>query len=230
MLTMPRVRPTPAERSIRLFSLNAGARVARTRHPPHRIRSFPVGNSDPPSPRISRRTLLKAGVAGGAALLFARWLYTLDRAPATAHAGQRRARAGRAHRRRRNYPRLSRRRAAAAEPEASSARAATLNAVDRRSPGCHRRRARRSASCSALLAFPPTRCLIAGVWSPWPEATPRSDRLRFWSAGATAASCCCARRTPHCISSCFRRGTRIRGHGLRSATRARRRWSRADGG
>jgi diazepam-binding inhibitor (GABA receptor modulating acyl-CoA-binding protein) len=28
------------------------------------------------SPRISRRTLLKAGVAGGAALLLARWLYT----------------------------------------------------------------------------------------------------------------------------------------------------------
>jgi DMSO/TMAO reductase YedYZ molybdopterin-dependent catalytic subunit len=33
------------------------------------------------SPRISRRTLLKAGLAGGAALLLARWLYTSTTAP-----------------------------------------------------------------------------------------------------------------------------------------------------
>ena len=33
------------------------------------------------SPRISRRTLLKAGIAGGAALLLARWLYTSTTTP-----------------------------------------------------------------------------------------------------------------------------------------------------
>jgi hypothetical protein len=26
----------------------------------------------------------------------------------------------------------------------------------------------------ALLAFAPTRCLVAGVWSPWPEASAES--------------------------------------------------------
>ncbi len=33
------------------------------------------------SPRISRRTLLKTGIAGGAALLLARWLYTSTTTP-----------------------------------------------------------------------------------------------------------------------------------------------------
>jgi hypothetical protein len=33
------------------------------------------------SPRISRRTLLRAGIAGGAALLVARWLYTSTTTP-----------------------------------------------------------------------------------------------------------------------------------------------------
>src|SRR5947208_2488631 len=34
-----------------------------------------------PSPLITRRTLLKAGVAGGVALFLARWLYTQSSAP-----------------------------------------------------------------------------------------------------------------------------------------------------
>ena len=39
-------------------------------------------NLDPTTLRISRRTLLKAGIAGAAALLLVRWLYTPTSSPA----------------------------------------------------------------------------------------------------------------------------------------------------
>jgi len=129
-----------------------------------------VGNSDPPSPRISRRTLLKAGVAGGAALLFARWLYTSTAPPpeSTPDSG--------------GFDPAARAVVAAIIPvfldgalpsgaEAASARTATLHDVEQLVAGLPPAMRKELGELFSLLAFPPTRCLIAGVWSPWPDAT-----------------------------------------------------------
>ena len=117
--------------------------------------------------RISRRTLLKAGVAGAAALLFARWLY----APTPGQSAESASALDPA----------ARTIVAAVIPvfldgalpdgsEASSARAATLAGVERAIAGLPPATRKELADLFSLLAFPPTRCLVAGVWSPWPEA------------------------------------------------------------
>jgi hypothetical protein len=120
--------------------------------------------------RISRRTLLKAGVAGAAALLFARWLYTPTAPPArsTESAGA--------------LDPAARTIVAAIipvfldgalpdGPEASRAHAATLAGVERAIVGLPPATRAELADLFSLLAFPPTRSLVAGIWSPWPEAT-----------------------------------------------------------
>ena len=123
---------------------------------------------DPTTLRISRRTLLKAGVAGGAALLLARWLYTPSSLPArpTPEALDPGARAI----------------VAAIIPilldgalpdgtEAQRARADALAAVEKAIAGLPPATRKELADLFSLLGFPPTRCLVAGIWSPWPEAT-----------------------------------------------------------
>jgi hypothetical protein len=118
---------------------------------------------DPIPARISRRTLLKAGVAGAAALLFARWLY-----PPTPGQSAESASA---------LDPAARTIVAAVIPvfldgalpdgsEASSARAATLAGVERAIAGLPPATRKELADLFSLLAFPPTRCLVAGVWSP----------------------------------------------------------------
>ena len=139
-------------------------------HPPHRIRSSLLGNPDTVAPRISRRTLLKAGAAGGAALLFARWAHGATASPA-----------GRAEDAGTLDPAA---RAVVAAiipvfldgalptgPEAVSARASTLAGVERIIAGLPPATRKELADLFSLLVFPPTRGLIAGIWSPWPEAT-----------------------------------------------------------
>jgi hypothetical protein len=127
-------------------------------------------NSDPTPLRISRRTLLKAGIAGGAALLVTRWLYTATAAP-TASADS----AG-------PLDPAARAVVAAIIPvfldgalpdgtEAASARAETLAAVERIIAGLPPATRKELADLFSLLDFAPTRGLIAGIWSPWPEAT-----------------------------------------------------------
>ncbi len=121
--------------------------------------------------RISRRTLLKAGVAGGAALLLARWLYTPTSPPPrpSPNALDPGARAivvaiipvlldG----------------ALPSGPEAPGARADTLTAVEEAIAGLPPSTRKELADLFSLLGFPPTRCLVAGIWSPWPEATRES--------------------------------------------------------
>jgi hypothetical protein len=133
-------------------------------------RPHPLPESDPTPAPISRRTLLKAGAAGAAALLFARWLYTPAAAPAQS------AESASA------LDPAARTIVAAVipvfldgalpeGPEASSARAAALAGVERAIAGLPPATRKELADLFALLAFPPTRCLLAGVWSPWPEAT-----------------------------------------------------------
>jgi len=140
------------------------------RNPPHCIRSSLLGNPDPTPPLISRRTLLKAGVAGGAALLFARWLYAANESPAAraedASALDPRARAVVAA----IIP-VFLDGALPDGPEAASARAATLADVERIVAELPPATRKELAELFSLLVFPPTRGLIAGIWSPWPEAT-----------------------------------------------------------
>ncbi len=119
---------------------------------------------------MSRRALLKAGIAGGAALVVARWLYTSTSPPAR---GAQDA-AG--------FDPAARSVVAAIIPvfldgalpggvEASAAQAQTLDAVGRIIAGLPPATRKELADLFSLLVFPPSRCLIAGVWSNWPDAT-----------------------------------------------------------
>jgi len=122
---------------------------------------------------MTRRTLLKAGIAGGAALFLARWLYTLSSAPAHPDA--------------RSFALDARARAIVsaivpvlldgtlpAAPDAGAARAAVVANVDLAIGGLLPEARKQIDQLFALLAFPPSRCLVAGVWSPWPEASTAS--------------------------------------------------------
>ena len=128
-------------------------------------------NLDPTTLRISRRTLLKAGIAGGAALLLARWLYTPTLPPArpTPNALDPEARTIVAA----IIPVLLDG-ALPSGPEAQSARADILAAVEEAIAGLPPATRKELADLFSLLDFPPTRCLIAGIWSPWPKASRES--------------------------------------------------------
>lgn len=123
--------------------------------------------------RITRRTLLKAGLAGSVTLFLARWLYTQTSVPQL------------------SYSRLIALDARAeaivaaivpvllegALPPASEAdteRADVVVNVDQAIVGLPPEARRQIEQLFALLAFAPSRCLIAGVWSPWPEASTES--------------------------------------------------------
>jgi hypothetical protein len=122
---------------------------------------------------ISRRALLKAGVAGGAALFLARWLYTQSSAPTIPDA---RSVGLDAHARaivsaivpvllEGTLP---------AGPGAGLARAEVVANVDLAVAGLPPDARKQIDQLFALLAFAPSRCLVAGVWSPWPEASSAS--------------------------------------------------------
>jgi hypothetical protein len=125
------------------------------------------------SPRITRRTLLKAGIAGGAALFFARWLYTTTSAPPLPDArfvaldARARSIVGAI------VPVLLEG-ALPAPTEADDARTEVVANVDQAIAGLPPEARKQIDQLFALLAFAPSRCLIAGVWSPWPEASPES--------------------------------------------------------
>jgi hypothetical protein len=117
--------------------------------------------------------LLKAGVAGAAALLFARWLYRPLPPPPTRIEDSN------------ALDPAARNIIAALIPvfldgalpsgaEASSVRAETLAGVDRAVTGLPPAMRQELADLFSLLAFAPTRCLLAGIWSSWPEASPEA--------------------------------------------------------
>jgi len=121
------------------------------------------------SPRISRRTLLKVGVAGGVALVLAKWLYMQTSEPVV------------------KDPKFSALDASArsvvaaivpvmlegALPEGATtqARDQVVAGVDRAVAGLPPAVRAEVDQLFSLLAFAPARCLVAGVWSPWPEAS-----------------------------------------------------------
>ena len=135
------------------------------------MQSSPVPNPDPTTLRISRRTLLKAGIAGAAALLLVRWLYTPTSKPArpTPSALEPGAQTIVAA----IIPVLLDG-ALPSGPEGPSARAETLARVEEAIAGLPPATRNELAELFSLLGFPPTRCLIAGIWSPWPEASRES--------------------------------------------------------
>jgi hypothetical protein len=124
-------------------------------------------------PRITRRTLLKVGIAGGAALLLARWLYTATSVPTPPDS---------------RFTALdasAQSIVAAIVPvlldgalptgrDAAAVRADVVSGVDQAIAGLMPAVRKELDDLFSLLAFAPTRCLIAGLWSPWPEASPES--------------------------------------------------------
>ncbi len=162
-----------ARQKIRLSSLLARARVRGTcglsRAAATPVPLHPVTEPTTPAMRMSRRTLLKTGVAGGAALLAAHWLYTRSTAPGVADT-----------------------RLVTLDPNARAIIAAIVPVlldgalpaghaavrdevvigVDTAIAGLPPEARKELDQLFALLAFAPTRSLVAGVWSPWPEASP----------------------------------------------------------
>ncbi|HEX4522999.1 MAG TPA: hypothetical protein VH704_05720 [Casimicrobiaceae bacterium] len=122
------------------------------------------------SPRISRRTLLKAGIAGGATLLLARWLYTSTTTqpmPAPSGALDARARA--------IVAAIAPVMLAGALPTNDQVLLQELVAgVEKAIAGLPPAMRKEVDQLFSLLSFAPSRALIAGVWSSWHEASPAS--------------------------------------------------------
>ncbi|TMG84816.1 MAG: hypothetical protein E6H74_05990 [Betaproteobacteria bacterium] len=123
-----------------------------------------------PSSRITRRTLLKAGIAGGAALAMLRWLYMSDGQSATPSANPTSLDASAREILAAIVPELLK---GAIPPEdAFGASAEVLAGVERAIAGLPPATRKELDELFSLLAFAPTRCLVAGVWSSWPKASP----------------------------------------------------------
>lgn len=121
---------------------------------------------------MRRRTLLKAGVAGGAALLLVRWLQAPTappQAPPSEPAIDAPARAILTS----IIPVLLDG-ALPVGAELPAARAETLAAVEQAIAGLPPAIRAELGELFSLLDFAPTRCLVAGVWSPWSEASTES--------------------------------------------------------
>lgn len=121
------------------------------------------------SPRISRRTLLKAGIAGGAGLLLVRWLYTstttVQPTPSGALDGPART----------IVAAIAPVMLAGALPAGNPALLQELVAgVEQAIAGLPPAVRKEIDQLFALLSFAPSRALIGGVWSPWHEASPAS--------------------------------------------------------
>jgi hypothetical protein len=123
--------------------------------------------------RMTRRTLLKAGLAGGTALFLARWLYT--QSAGTTHPDP-------------SFVMLDERGrsivaaivpvlldgALPAAPGFAAARAEVIANVDQAIAGLPPEARKQLDQLFALLAYAPSRGLIAGIWSPWPDASPEA--------------------------------------------------------
>ena len=118
--------------------------------------------------RPGRRTFLKVGVAAGAALLLVRCLRAPAPSPATPAAFA--------------LPAATRAIFAAIVPvmldgalpegaEAASARRDALQSIEATIGGLPPAARDELADLFSLLDFAPTRCLVAGVWSSWTEAS-----------------------------------------------------------
>jgi len=128
--------------------------------------------SDYPRPRITRRTLLKAGVAGGVVLFAARWLTTGSTRPPSTGALDPTARGIVAS----IVPAMLSGALPAQATPADRAQLvdAVVENVDRAVAGLPPAARKELDQLFSLLAFAPTRCLLAGIWSPWSDASTES--------------------------------------------------------
>lgn len=136
--------------------------------------SLPLPNADPTPIRITRRTLLKAGIAGGAALLLARWLYSATSEAPRAAASRESATSENARAILSAIIPVLLDGALPPATGAASARDEALAGALQAIAGLPPATRKELDQLFALLAFPPTRSLVAGVWSPWPEASAES--------------------------------------------------------
>ena len=120
------------------------------------------------APNKTRRTLLKAGIAGGVVLVLARWLATsYSPRESSALSGSALDPSARAI-----IAALVPVMLEGALPNADSeARAEVVAGVDRAVAGLPPGSRKELEQLFALLSFAPTRCLLAGVWSSWPDAS-----------------------------------------------------------
>jgi len=130
---------------------------------------------------ISRRTLLKAGLAGGAALFLARWLHNparddtieLPADPLAVGALDTSARSVVAS----IVPVLLAGvlRTQGDDPKLVAQRVDdVVGNVDRAVAGLPPASRKEIDQLFALLAFAPTRCMLAGIWTPWTDASAES--------------------------------------------------------
>ena len=131
-----------------------------------------MNHSNDREPRITRRTLLKAGLAGGAALFLARWLYTRDAAIPPAGIGADTLDASARAIVAAIVPVLLAEALPVNDASAQSgqATARVVANVGRAVAGLPPSVRKEIDQLFALLAFAPSRCLLAGVWSAWSEA------------------------------------------------------------
>ncbi|MEP6942927.1 MAG: hypothetical protein ABI981_08325 [Betaproteobacteria bacterium] len=127
---------------------------------------------DDSRPRITRRTLLKAGVAGGAVLLAARWLTTDPTRTPSPGALDEPARGIVAS----IVPAMlsGALPAHATQPDRAQLVDAVVDNVDRAVAALPPAARKELEQLFALLAFVPSRCLLAGIWSPWNDASTES--------------------------------------------------------
>src|ERR1700687_808286 len=141
-------------------------------------------------PHKTRRTLLKAGIAGGVVLVLARWMVT-SYSPRESPEGSGSAldsssRAIIAA----IVPALLE--GALPDPDTSvEVRAEVVAGVDRAVAGLPPGSRKELDQLFALLSFAPTRCLVAGVWSSWPQASRESVAafLASWRDSRFALLC-----------------------------------------
>ena len=124
-------------------------------------------------PNKTRRTLLKVGIAGGVVLVLARWMVT-SYSPRESAEGAESALDSPA---RTIIAAIVPVLLEGALPDADTsveARAEVVAGVDRAVAGLPPGSRKEVEQLFALLSFAPTRCLIAGVWSSWPDASRES--------------------------------------------------------
>jgi hypothetical protein len=122
---------------------------------------------------VSRRTVLKAGIAGGIVLLLVRWMVD-SKAPRELPASRKSALDPSAQSVVAAIVPVLLEGALPDEAASVEARAEVVAGVDRAISGLPAASRKELEQLFALLSFAPTRCLIAGVWSQWPEASRES--------------------------------------------------------
>jgi len=132
-----------------------------------------MADTDSKAFKLSRRTLLKAGLVTGGALVFTRWIYTSTTAP-TGSRSRLTALDGNAEAIIAAVAAVLLKGALPVGNDAREARAEVVAGVDTAVNGLPPGVRKELDQLFSLLSFAPSRSLVAGVWSPWSEASEES--------------------------------------------------------